>query len=169
MKVRLKPSAWADTWEGKATAPELVGVRLVAEADLARARGEAERTAAKLHPRLDERSAVWVQAYDQALMHFVIACALCLHDDVSEPLFEMQEFVISHRLSSAGTLRLWDAYEELRIVDSPLSPEIGEEGAAALAAVITQDAWWDALPKQRRAQVGRLLQRVAEIASEAQG
>lgn len=167
MKVTLRASAWADTWEGKASAPTLVGVRLVAEADLARSRSEAERNADRLHP--GRRSDAWTEAYNQALMHFVIGCALCRHDDVSEPLFEMQDFVISHRLSSAGTLRLWDAVVELGVIDSPLSPEISVDGCEALARSIVDDAWWERLPKRQRAQVGRLLQRAVEIAAGGGG
>jgi len=169
MTVPLKPSAWADTWEGKASAPEFVGIRLVSEGDYARARPEAERRANELHPRLDARSDIWVQAYDQALMGFIIGHALTLHDDMDEPLFEMQPFSIQNKLSSAGTLRLWDAIVELGIVDSPLSPEISEDGAQALAASLRDDAWWERMSPRTRAQVARLLQRVVELAGESKG
>ena len=160
MQVKLRASAWSDTWDGKANAPTLVGVRLVAEGDLARARSEGERVADGLHPRRGDR---WVEAYNQAVMHFVLGHALCLHDDVATPLFEMQEFVISHRLSTEGTLRLWDAVEELRIVDSPLSPEISEDDLAALCAELRSDVWWARLAPSQRKRAARLLQRVAEM------
>ena len=82
---------------------------------------------------------------------------------VATPLFEMQEFVISHRLSTEGTLRLWDAVEELRIVDSPLSPEISEDDLAALCAELRSDVWWARLAPSQRKRAARLLQRVAEM------
>jgi hypothetical protein len=163
MKVKLKPSAWADVWDGKPSAPELVGVRLVSEADYARARGEGDRTATALHPRGGDQ---WVEAFNQAVMHFILGHALCLHDNMDEPLFEMQEFVISHRLTTAGTTRLWDALVELGIVDSPLSPEISEDGAQGLAASLADDAWWERMTPRTRAQVGRLLQRVVEMGAD---
>lgn len=161
MQVKLRASAWADTWDGKPTAPTLVGVRLVAEMDLARARSVAESAADALHPR--GRGERWVEAYNQALMHYVLGHALCLHDDVATPLFEMQECVISQRLTTEGTLRLWDAVEELRIVDSPLSPEISEDDLAVLVAELRSDTWWARMAPSQRKRAARLLQRVAEM------
>jgi len=161
----VKASAWADTWDGKADAPVDVGVRRVSEAELAQAREDGRATANRLHPGLDERSKIWADSCNQGVMHAVLGAALCQPEDATTPLFEMQGFVISSKLSTAGTLRLWDAVEELGITDSPLVQELDAEGAEALAKNILDDGWWNGMSAADLRRAGRLLQRVVEIGS----
>lgn len=162
MRVMLKPSAFSDDWKDKPTAPLPVGIKILSEGALAKGRSTAVAAACKAHPQLDERSGIWIDAYNQALMHYAIAEALCQPDDVDSPLWEMQQDTVPYKLSESGTARLWDAIVELKLIDSPLSPEIDGDGLTRLVALVGDEATWSRMRPERRRALRRLLSRALD-------
>lgn len=169
--VKLAPGAWAETWDERPTEPVEVGVRITSDADGPGAREHALRVARAAHPNLDERSKIWADTFNQALMHWTIAQAICQPDDVDTPYFELQEFVIApgpnqgtSRLSTAGAARLWDEITLLAIGRSPLVLALDAEDLPRLAAAITDDAWWAGMTPDIQRQVARHLAYLTEIA-----
>lgn len=155
--VKLAPSGFADTWDGKPEAPVEMGLRLIPEGELATARSVAVKSAMQLHPELDERSDIWLEAYNQALMHWAIAHALCRPDDVTQPFWEMAEDLVPIALNSAGTLRLYEELELLTVLESPLSPEIDDVGIETLSAVMSDPDRRRLLPVSTLRRLRRLL------------
>lgn len=155
--VKLRPSAFADTWEAKPTESIEIGLRLIPEGEYANARSVAVKAAMELHPDLDERSEIWLESYNQALIQWAVAHGTCKPDNVTEPFWEMAADVVPLALSSAGTLRLYEELEILAVTESPLSPEIDDVGLEQLASLFADRARLAALPPATLRRLRRLL------------
>lgn len=167
--VALDPSAFADTWEDKPTGPIDVGLRSVPELEMLNARSRAQQIADRMHPRLGPDHPIWIETYNQTLMHWLIGHAMCQPDDIRRDFWQVsaaaKEMIISDRLTSDGTLRLFEELEVLRILDSPLSPEIDGSGIDFLRSELAGPLF--DLPPERQRPILRLLARVAEAIDEA--
>ncbi|MGN6103717.1 MAG: hypothetical protein ACTHU0_01305 [Kofleriaceae bacterium] len=158
--IDLKPEAFSDTWGPKPTAPLRVGFRLLSERDLQRAAATATRKADELYPDRGEESQVWLNAFYQSAISWVVANAGCHPDDVTAPPDgSWDEDNVPQRLTDAGILACFEAYEDLKREVSPTSPELDAEGATQLADILLRfDEFWGSLEPRDQRHVGRLLQ-----------
>lgn len=161
--VTLAPSGFADDWEQKPTEPVEIGLRLLSEADLAAARSVGVQKACELHPELDERSEIWIEAFNQALMHWAIARGTCKPESIEQPFWEMAEDVVPLALSEGGAARLYGELELLTVLESPVIPEIDEEGLTRLAELLTTGALWEGKSVVEKRRLARLLSYVLEL------
>lgn len=163
--VEVPVHAFADDWAGKPTQPMRVGLRLVSERDMQMARSEAAKHAWRLH-REEHDDENRVDAFNDALVRWVVSCALCKPDDATAPFWDdMQLEVVNGALTSEGVRLLWEEYETLAIDSSPLSRELDDEELPALG-MLTADVF-DALDPEESRRVRRLLAHCLDTLTEA--
>jgi hypothetical protein len=143
--LSLPPSAFADTWKDKPAQPTRVGIKRIAEADQRAARVEAAKKADALHPSCTHDDPIWVEAYNQALMHACIGFALTQPEDLTQPLWSLQFDVLPHRLAEGGVERLFDELELLTVLDSPSRPEASDAALADFTERLRSGAFWATL------------------------
>jgi hypothetical protein len=157
--VELRPEHFADTWPGKPTEAVRVGLRIVSEANLQTGRAEAARQAWERFPdeELDEEERV--DAFNDALMAWVVAKATTQPDNAAVPWLEMAQDNLPIALSSGGLRELWYRVEALTVERSPLSPEATDDDLVKLVEALQSGAAWTSAdgPAARRAR--RLLRR----------
>ena len=143
--LSLLPNAFADTWKDKPTQAVAVGLKRIAEADQRAARVEAAKKADALHPDLAHDDPIWIEAYNQALMHACLGFALTQPEDMSQPLWPLQFDVLPYRLAEGGVERLFDELELLTVLDSPSRPEATDAQIADFAERLGSGALWTTL------------------------
>ena len=107
---------------------------------------------------------VWREAFNEALMQWVIARAACRPDDVNVPYWACAEDVVPVALSTAGMLRLWEEHEMLSIGAGVLSPELDLDQCAAFAEKLGSMELFDGMKAPQVRYAKRLLARVLELA-----
>lgn len=159
--VELPPSAYADGWGSKPSAPVRVGLRLISDAEIQTARGEAVRAAMTLHPHADAAQASqdpnWIDAFNDALMRWAVARATCVPEDISKPFFPVAEDTVKEALTSQGIKALFEALELLVVEQSPLSPEATDEDLGDLVQVLQHGAALTKMPPGEARALRRLL------------
>jgi hypothetical protein len=166
MPPRVLPmplNAFADTWKDKPAQPLLVGLKRIAEADQRAARVEAVKKAEALHADLAHDDPIWVEAYNQALMHACLGFALTRPEDLTQPLWPLQFDVLPHRLTEGGVERLFDELELLTVLDSPSRPEATDAALADFAVGLGSGEFWTTLsvPDHDLAEIEEPLRRQA--------
>jgi hypothetical protein len=162
--VELHPNAFADDYDMKPTAPTKVGVRLVGEGTLETARSWAAKKASRRHPAMTSADDVWCEAFNQALMQWVVARATCNPDDVTQPFWPCAEDVVPLALSSSGLQRLWEEHEMLLLTSSALSPEVDLNTCEALGQKLVSGEFWTELSPMDGRKIRRLFARALEVA-----
>jgi hypothetical protein len=122
-----------------------VGLRRIAEADQRAARVEATKRADALHAGSLHDDVIWVEAYNQALMHGCLGFALTQPDDVGQPLWALQFDVLPQRLTDGGVARLFDELELLTVLEGPSRPEATDEALGELAERLQMGTFWSGL------------------------
>jgi hypothetical protein len=159
--LSLKPSSWADSWKDKPQGPVDIGIRRLAEEDVQAAKGEAARLCAELtSDAADEDDRV--SAYNDALLRVAAARGTSSVADVTVPFFTMGEDEIRQKMTPEGVRALWDAINALHIADSPLLPELDNEGFGQLIAIWDRQVAFEYLPPGGAAQCLRLLEHVRQ-------
>lgn len=118
--VRMPPSAFADTFGKKPTVVVEIGVRLLADGDLDKARAAAARSAELNHPTNDD---VRVEAYNEALMQWVVARGTCQPLDVRAAYWDTPQDTVPIALTDDGLKLLFHEITNLKIEMSPLQGE----------------------------------------------
>jgi hypothetical protein len=161
--VTLPPSGFADDYDLRPEAPVEIGIRVLSTDTLDTARSWAAKKAARRHPNLTSEDAVWCEAFNEALMQWIVARCTCKADDVLVPYWACAEDVVPIALSPAGLLRLFEEYEMQVIGFGILSPELGGDGCAALGEKLTNGTAFQGVPVAKARQARRLLARVNEL------
>jgi hypothetical protein len=143
--ISLPPSAFADTWKDKPAQLTRIGLKRIAEADQRAARVEAAKKADALHPAGTHDDPIWVEAYNQALMHACLSFALTQPEDATQPLWPLQFDVLPHRLTDGGVERLFDELELLTVLDSPSRPEASDAALGDFSERVRSGAFWATL------------------------
>lgn len=120
--IVLEPWVFADDWGGKPATAICVGLRLMSEADKGRARNEAEKIAFELHARGGPN---WVDAFNDALVRFVVAFGICDPNDVERPseILPLAEDQVRRALTARGARFIFDAVHRYEVETSALAPE----------------------------------------------
>jgi hypothetical protein len=136
-------SAWSDDFEGKPEVPVSIGLRLVSEGDIERARAMAIQTAIASVPEPgDDRT----DALNGALMTNILARATCMSDDARESYFRMPEDMVAAAFTEDGIKLLWDAYLGMKRDACTFLPEATDDDLTMLAGMLLSEDAWTALP-----------------------
>ena len=142
--------AWvyADTWYDRpkwSYDPVLVGLRTIADADVQTARSQAAIYALQLHPRAREDEAergFWSDAFNDALMRWVVARGTCDPNDVRdgcELWREAPEDMVREALRPEGVGFIYDAWERMRIASDPTQRVAGLDELVMAAGTLEEN------------------------------
>ncbi len=130
----MSPAAFADTYQERPTAEICVGLRTIAESDLATARSQAARWATQLHPDVSpeegELFGPWIESYNDALLRWIIARGTCDPNNVDQPpeVWNVApEDQVREALTADGVRYLIDEWEKMRIGVDPTVQEASED------------------------------------------
>ena len=157
---QVPPWVWAQTWTDRPVAPVPVGLRTLSAQDLADARSGAESKANKAHPG-SHGSAIWVEAYNSALMIAALARALCSPECADVPLWDYADGVAPMAIEpTKGAVWLWAELEVATAGAAVLEVEAGP--LELLAAVQARAEAITAMPEARRHRIARHLDAALE-------
>jgi hypothetical protein len=150
--IEIPVDAWADDWPDKPSEPMKAGLRLLSESDLQVARASAtEKAIAAQRDALGR-----IEAFNDHLMAWAVACALTDPNDTLRPYFDSAHENVMLALTSRGIRRIWEELEVLHIERSPLLDEAEDADVAALGELLTAGRVAD-LPEGKQAHLRRLL------------
>ena len=146
---------WAQTWTDRPTEPLPVGLRTLSAQDLADARGWAESKADKAHPG-SHGSAIWIEAYNSALMIGALGRALCSPECADVPFWDYADGVAPMAIEpTRGAVWLWSELEVATAGAAVLEVEAGP--LELLAAVQAGAESIPAMSEARRHRIARHL------------
>lgn len=155
--LTLPPHAFIPTWRSAPRAPVRVGITLISSVDVERAKSNAAKSAYRQFPN-EGQSAERIEAYDHALVCWLVARGTCDPDNVSIPFDlwrEAPEDIVPDALSLEGLKACWDAIDQLAAETSPVTPEIDDEGIKQLCELAPSAL--AVLPEIRAQRLRRLL------------
>lgn len=146
--VVLPVASWSSTYGKRPGTDTAVGLRLPTEAELITAHAEATREA---DGRSGEARAF---RFQEALVCWTLAAALCDPNDARQPLLERADEEIREAFPDETLRHLWHELERLRVACSPVRAEATDEEALELAALLEGGALAalspDVAPRVRR-------------------
>jgi hypothetical protein len=154
--VALPPSCFTEAWGNRPAVPYEVGLRRASAGEAELANKEACAKVDELFPELKNyhHDPVWKQAYDIALLHYLLSYTLTRPEDVDQPLWPRMDAndwvgrantseglsiarnptgqMVSLRFTTDGVGRLYDEMHILALENNPLYPELDDEEIASL-------------------------------------
>lgn len=133
--VVLRTDAFAEDWQEKPDGGEIaLGLRKVSDADTTTARAEAAKFAINMH---DDREGQ-IEAFNDALMRWLIVRGTCDANDVSKnaPLFDGSEENVRNALTSNAIRYVWDEIDKFHIETSPIVTAASDEDMVAFADLV---------------------------------
>jgi hypothetical protein len=128
--IELFPSDFADEWEEKPETKITIGLRLVPETEMHKARANASQKAVKSSTDRE----IQVDIYNDLLMAWAVAEGTCQAADTTQPWMRGAVDVIPRALTSRAIRRVYDELEKLHIESSPLHHEASNDELLKLAA-----------------------------------
>lgn len=153
--VEVEPSLWVEGRPNKPTTPVKVGIRIVSEADVARARSVAESFANKQHRELSSQD-VWIESYNSHLIATILYDALVHPENVEKRWFE-RDSLVTMNLTTNGLKFLWDHYEIYQVSTSTIAPEATDDELLELEDLILSGTLFDGVDLERARRVRRLI------------
>lgn len=150
--IEIPVNAWADDWADKPNEPLKAGLRLLSESDIHVARANAAEKATAAH----KDSAGRIEAFNDLLMAWAVACALTDPNDTLRPYFESPHENVLLAFTSRGIRRIWEDLEVLHLEMSPLLDEAEDADVTALADMLAAGRVAE-LDEPKQARIRRLL------------
>lgn len=163
--IAIEPGHFADTWPDKPSAPVMVGLRLVSEADYQTARAEAAKRAWAHFPDEDLDEDERVDCFNDALAAWVIARATTRPDDATKSWLDMAHDNVQLALTTGGIRYVFDQITALLVERSPLSPEATDAEIGRLTEALTSGAAWSSAGGTTARHARRLLRRAMDLLS----
>lgn len=161
--VRVPPSAFADTWAKRPRTEQQIGLRLVGDDILDTARAAAAKIAHEVHD--DTAPTGRLDAYTEALIRTILAHACVKPDDVRSTWFgPAPEDLIAIALTDDGLLLLWEAFERMKVRESPLPLEAEDEELDELVEGLRTGEFWRGLDARDMRVVRRYLKHAIDEA-----
>lgn len=154
--IDLTPDMFADDWPDKIPKTVKAGLRLLSEGDIHSARAQAADRAVQMHEGAEDR----IAAYNDTLMAWAVASALCASTDTRTPFLDSPFENVFLAFTSEGIRRIWEELEVTHLMHSPLLDEIDAVGIAALVGELQSERLANLGAKEAR--VRRLLSYVLE-------
>ena len=137
--IVLPPSAFSDEWRDKPRVEVCVGLRRLSEQDEKVSKEQGRKIVFRDHVRegkvVDEDQA-W-ESYNQELIRYLMARAMCDVNDVSKPFFEFAEDTIHVALTSEGLGLVWDRWWMLKL-SGPAAPVADDDAVRRLARILAK-------------------------------
>ena len=151
----IKLESFADDWTSKPPGDFVVGLRKFSDGDAQTARAEAAKYAVMMH---DDHQGQ-VEAFNDALMRWVVVRGTCDANDVTQnsPLFEGSEEVVRQALTSNAIRFLWDEIERFHVERSPVVSEATNEEFLVLSEMLKNPSLLDSLTPGAQKRVRKLL------------
>jgi len=132
--VVAKPEDFSPSWENRPRHEVAIGLRPISPQDAVDARRLAAETAWKEHPQEVDQD-LRVEAYNDALMRFVLARGTCDPNDARARLAlwsGVEDSIVFVALTREGAKRLYDAHERAELSARVDVPEATDEDVARL-------------------------------------
>lgn len=168
--VVVPPNAFADEWSDRPSEKVAIGLRLIPQEDIDAARAQAAERANSMHKDVDLlegdrfNAQLWLDAYEDALMTWIVARAMCDPNDALsswEPFRSAPEDMTRQYLTSSGVTFIFDAWEAMRISADPVHPEISVDETSELVELLKTH-----LPHAGRIQAARARRLLAFVHRE---
>ena len=155
--ISLPPTAYRDTWPGRPTTDEKVGLRLLGDHDQQMARSTAAKRAFSRHPKGPDVDPGWIEAHNDALLQWAVARGTCKPEDVLMPFFQAAEENVELALTSDGIRYLYEQIEILAIEESPVSATATDADIGDLIEMLQAGTAWGRMPIARAERLRRVL------------
>ena len=137
--VVLPPIAFSDEWRDRPKTEVCVGLRRLSEQDEKVSMEQGRKIVFRDHMRegkvVDEDMA-W-ESYNQELMRYMMARAMCDVNDVSKPFFEFAEDTIHVALTPEGLKLVWDRWWMLKLT-GPAAPVADDDALKRLGRILAK-------------------------------
>ena len=153
--IPLPASVWNTEYKDRPREETEAGLRRHAVRDTDTARAEASRHAWNMHPEPLDGDAR-TEAFNDALMRWLLARILCQPDNALEPLLDQQDDAIHEAFNDGGIRYLWSKVEEWAVEESPLVRMATVSDVDHLV-VLLADGALERLPRARAVAVRRYL------------
>lgn len=164
--VTVPPTAFAQNWEKRPERSVEIGLRLIAEADMTQARGEASRRAWQMHPE-EQDADNRVDAFNDFLMAWAVACAATDPEDVEQSYFgSMAQDVVGSALQPHGVRLIFEELQTLIIETSPLCPPATPDDVAYLQSRMTDGSLERLQPATRNRVLRELRHALDQVRAE---
>lgn len=153
--IEVPPSCWVEGRPNAPTSAVKLGLKIVSESDVARARSAAESFANKNHRDLASED-VWLEAFNSHLIATILFDAVVYPDNIERRWF-LRDSQVAQDLTTAGLQLLWDHYEIYQIRTSTIAPEATDEELMQLEDLILSGTLFEGLDLERARRVRRLI------------
>lgn len=154
--VDVAPSLWREGRPSKPLQPVKVGLRLLSEEEVERARARAAKDAWLAIPTGIPED-VRIEHYNDRLMLLLMAEATCSPVDVTIAYFQFTDLQIGKDLTPEGIRYLYEHYEAFAVSYSPTSPEPTDAELDGLAEGLATGELLGELGSEHARRVRRLL------------
>lgn len=137
--VLLRDAAWAHDYRDRPNGDLAVGLRLLSEADIQTIKRESVKYALDLYSGEDGRPVDLTEcneAYNDALVRWVVGRSCCDPNDVEASFFKMEEETVRRGLTSDGARWMFDEYNRFRRETSPTQEQATAADLQALAVLL---------------------------------
>ena len=144
--ILLPPTAFSDEWKDRPTSAVAVGLRRLSEQDEKVSKEQGRKIVFRDHVRegkIVDQEQAW-ESYNQELIRYMMARAMCDVNDVSKPFFEFAEDVIHVALTSEGLGLVWDRWWMLKI-SGPAAPQADDDSIRRLARILAKPEYMERL------------------------
>lgn len=156
--IEADPALWVEGRPNRPTSPIKLGLRIISEADTARARSVAEAFANRLHRDLASQD-VWIECFNSHLMTTILFDAIVHADNVDKRWFE-RDSQVALDLTTNGIQFLWDHYEIYQISTSKIAPEATDEDLLELEDRILSGTLFEGVSLEQARRMRRLIKAV---------
>lgn len=155
--VVLRPVSWSASYKKRPTGDVAIGLRIPSEAELLTAHAQASEEAAQR----DRVGEAYTFRFNEALVCWTLAAALCDPNDASKPFFDRADEEVREAFPDTTLQHLWSELERIRVETSPVRKPATDDEVQALASLLSDGAL-DALPEAESTRARRLLRFVLE-------
>ena len=137
--IVLPPSAFSDEWRDRPKTEVAVGLRRLSEQDEKVSKEQGRKIVFRDHVRDGKvvfEDQAW-ESYNDELIRYLMARAMCDVNDVSRPFFEMAEEVIHVALTSEGLRLVWDRWWMLKL-SGPAAPVANDAALRRLSRILAK-------------------------------
>jgi hypothetical protein len=141
----VRPEVFVATWEDRPRAEVAIGLRHVAFEDIRTARAQAGEKASQAHPKATPGDALrfplWLEAFNDELMLWIVARAMCDANDVRkvwEPFASAPEDMAKEYMTPGGVRFLYDRWDRMRTATDPVARELEDEEIETLPAKLAR-------------------------------
>jgi hypothetical protein len=153
--VEVPPTIWVAGRPNVPTTAVKLGLKIVSESEVARARSAAESFANKNHRDLASEE-VWLEAFNSHLIATILFDAVVYPDNIERRWFQ-RDSQVAQDLTTSGLQLLWDHYEIYQIRTSTIAPEATDEQLMVMAEALLAGDLFDGMELERARRMRRLL------------